>query len=129
MEKHDPEYLQLVEENRCHVISHEPIELLRKPLVSEHLYHDIFVKEFSIHFGYPRTDSCSTHDTLHIAIEAATDTQRPLLEKQLKEHQQLAKDGYRTFQYDQEFSKQSWEKTKESVEQEQSFIKLQLITI
>ena len=85
LEKHDPEYLQLVEENRRRVISHEPVELLRKLLVSKHLYHDIFVNEFSIHFGYPRTDSCSTCDTLHITIEAATDTQRPLLEKQATE--------------------------------------------
>ena len=38
------------------------VQKLRKPL-------DIFVEEYNIHFGYPRTDRCSTCDSLAIQIE------------------------------------------------------------
>ena len=41
LEKNDPEYILLVEENRRRAIAHERTEVLRKPLVSEHLYLDI----------------------------------------------------------------------------------------
>ena len=61
LEKYDPEYIQLQEEHRKCVIAHEPPPKLRKPLVTEHLYHDIFVTEFN---GYPRTDTCFTCDRL-----------------------------------------------------------------
>lgn len=89
-------------------MSHEAPQKLRKPLVSEHLYHDIFVTEFNIHFGYPRTDSCSTCDGLLVQMEAVTDTQRPQLEKTLEAHQQLAQEGYKAFRYDRELSCNSW---------------------
>ena len=49
---HDPKYIQIQEDNVQCRISHQPVEKLRKP-VSEHLYHNIFVSEFNIHFGYP----------------------------------------------------------------------------
>ena len=58
LQSHDPEYIQLLEENKRRKMSHEPLQKIRKPLVSEHFYHDIFVGEFNIHFGYPRTDTC-----------------------------------------------------------------------
>ena len=55
-------YIQLQEENLQHKIAHQPVQKLRKPFVSEHLYHDIFVNEFNINFGFPRSDTlvCAT---------------------------------------------------------------------
>ena len=38
LEKHDPDYIVLDEENRKRVLAHEPIQKLRKPLISEHMY-------------------------------------------------------------------------------------------
>ena len=108
MERYDPEYIQLEEENKKHQMSHEPVKNLRRPLVTEHMYHDIFVTEFNIYFGYPRTDSCSTCDGLKVHIGAATESERPQLEKTLEAHQQLAQEGYQAFQYDRNMSKESW---------------------
>ena len=81
---------------------------MRKPLATEHLYHDIFVTEFNIHFGYPHTDSCNTCDSLTVQIEAATESERPQLEKTLEAHQQLAQEGYEAFRYDRQMSKETW---------------------
>ena len=108
LEKHDPEYMQLEEDNRQRMMRHEPVEELRKPLVSEHMYHDIFVTEFNIHFGYPRSDSCSTCDGLKVQIEAATEADKPPLQTTLQQHHQLAEEGYQAFRYDRELSKKSW---------------------
>ena len=109
LEKHDPEYLRLEEENRQRKISHQPLQKLRKPIASEHFYHDIFVREFNIHFGYPRTDTCGTCDSLKLNIEASTDvSEKNRLEQELESHQTFAKSGYETFRYDQKLSKQSW---------------------
>ena len=69
LEKHDPQYLQLEEENRQRKISHQPLQKIRKPIASEHFYHDIFVNEFNIYFGYPRMDTCGTCDSLKLRIE------------------------------------------------------------
>ena len=74
LEKHDSEYVKLEEENLRLKMLHKPLLKLRKPLVSQHFYHDIFVNDYNIHFGYPRTDTCSTCDSLRIKIsEAAAD--------------------------------------------------------
>ena len=52
---HDQEYIQLEEENRKRILAHEPVAPLRKPLISEHMYHDIFVTEYNIHsFWLPK---------------------------------------------------------------------------
>ena len=48
LEAHDPEYIQLQEENIQRRSTHQPVQKLRKPLVFEHLYHDIFVSEFNL---------------------------------------------------------------------------------
>ena len=108
LEKYDPDYIQLEEENRQLKMSHKPTQKLRKPLITEHLYHDILVTDFNIHFGYPRTDTCSTCDSLRIKIEAAPEVGRMELEEELRQHQQLAQDGYDTFRYDRQLSKRSW---------------------
>ena len=89
-----------------YVLSDE-LEELRKPLVSEHMYHDIFVTELNIHFRYPCSDSCSTCGGLAVQIKAATEAEKPLLQSTLQ-HQQLAKEGYQAFRYDREPSKKSW---------------------
>ena len=81
---------------------HEPVEELMKLLVSEHMYHDIFVTEFNIHFGYLCSDSCSTCDGLKVQIEAATEVEKPPLQTTLQQHHQLAEEGYQAFHYDRE---------------------------
>ena len=108
LEKYDPEYIQLQEEHRRCVIAHEPTPKLRKPLVTEHLYHDIFVTEFNIHFGYPRTDTCCTCDRLIVQAEAASESERPEIQKSLEAHQQLAQEGYCAFKNDKKLSKKTW---------------------
>ena len=115
LEKHDPEYITLEEENKQCQMHHQVPKKLQKPLVSEHLYHDIFVTEFNIYFGYPRTDSCSTCDALFIQIEAATDSQQSDLEKTLEKHQTLAQEGYKSYRYDRELSINSWENVSSEV--------------
>lgn len=107
LEKHDPDYLTL-EENRKRVAAHEPVEILRKPLISVHMYHNIFVTEYIIHFGYPRTDTCSTCDILTMQIQAASAESKLVLKESLQAHQQLAEEGYSAFKYDRQLSMKSW---------------------
>ena len=109
LEAHDPEYIQMEENNIKRRIAHEPVEKFRKSLVSEHLYHDIFVTEFNIHFGYPRSDTCDNCDSLKLQIEQAEDPEKAALQKKYEDHLALAKCGYDTLRYDQNLSKQSWE--------------------
>ena len=91
LEKHDPEIIKKQEENRERVVSHQPQKALPKPLASQHFYHDIFVTEFNIYFGYPRLDMCDTCDSLTNKIDHARavgeDTQE--LEKELEAHKEL----------------------------------------
>ena len=109
LQTHDPEYLVLQEANLQRKISHQPLEVLRKPLVSEHFYHDLFVNEFNIHFGYPRTDTCSTCDGLQVKISSETSpTKKQKLEEQLEDHKTLAQEGYDSFRFDQQLSRRSW---------------------
>ena len=110
LEIRDPEFVKMEEDNLKRKMSHEPILKLRKPIVSQHFYHDIFVSEFNIHFGYPRTDTCSTCDSLQVQINEASDEARQKLEKRLEDHKSLAEIGYTTFHNDQELSKESWKK-------------------
>lgn len=109
LEAHDPEYVQMQEDNLQRRIAHQSVEKLRKPLVSEHLYHDIFVTEFNIHFGYPRSDTCDTCDSLKLQIEQAVESEKAALQKKHEDHLAFAKCGYQTLCYDQNLSKQSWE--------------------
>ena len=108
LEKHDPDFLTLEEENRKRVVAHESVDILRKPLISEHMYHGIFVTEYNIHFGYPRTDTCSTCDNLTMQIQAASAESKLVSEESLQAHQQLAKEGYAAFKYDRQLSLKSW---------------------
>ncbi len=110
LQKHDPEYIELEEENRRREIMHQPPQTLRKPLVSEHFYHDIFVTEFNIHFGYPRSDTCSRCDDLTLQIEeASSESEKVQLQEKLDAHQTRAEAGYNSFRYDRELCHKSWE--------------------
>ena len=114
LEKHDPEYLKLEEANLRLKISCNPTEKIRKPLVSEHFYHDIFTSEFKIYFGYPRTDTCSTCDALCVQIEACQSTsEQQKLEEEHESHKLLAETGYDTFRKDQQLSRASWSQVQE----------------
>ena len=39
-------------------------EIEKKPVVSKHYYHDVFVQEINNHFGYPCSDTCDICDCL-----------------------------------------------------------------
>ena len=110
LEKHDPEYIKLQEEHKKCVIAHKPTPKLRKPLVSEHLYHDIFVNEFSIHFGYPRTDTCSTCDGFMVQAETVPESEKQSILEALQAHQKLAEEGYHAFRHDRQLSIETWDK-------------------
>ena len=108
LETYDPEYIQLEKDNQERRMRHEEVIPLRKPMVSEHLYHDLFVTEFNIHFGFPRTDSCGTCDGLQVQLDAANEPEKSQLERELEAHQKLAQEGYSAYRYDRELSKASW---------------------
>ena len=64
-----------------------------KPICSKHYYHDVFVQEFNIHFGYPRSDTCDTCDHLRLAIsETSADVEG--LQEELSIHLKAADEGY-----------------------------------
>ena len=74
------------------------------------MYHDIFVGEFNIRFGYPRSHTFGTCDELKLQSEqASSDLEKASLEKKHADHFSLAKAGYDILRYDQELSKKSWE--------------------
>ena len=112
LEKHDPEYIKLEEESKRKKWHHELNQdqvTLRKLLISVHFYHDIFVTEFNIHFGYPRSDSCGTCDAFRKQIEDFTDdSEKECLLHKHELHEKLAQDGYSALKQDQELSKKSW---------------------
>ena len=113
---HDPQYLALQEANLQRKISHQPLETIKKPLVSEHFYHDIFTNEFNIYFGYPRTDTCSTCDGLSIKIAGETDfSKKQKLEEELEAHKVLAQEGYDAFRYDQQLNRDTWSKIEDEL--------------
>ena len=108
--KHDPRYVECMERRREALVSHQEVDSEEiKPIVSERYYHDIFVKEFNIHFRSPRSDTCDKCDSLHINIEAAeSDGDKAQLEQELQAHLMLAENGYASLRKDCEMSKQSW---------------------
>ena len=71
-------------------------------------HHDLFVTEFNIYLGYPRSDTC---DSIVARIgDAPSPSVEMELKQQLEIHKKIAQKGYQAFRYDQELSKQSWEK-------------------
>lgn len=110
LQKHDPDYVVMEQENQRRKRVHQPALTLRAPSVSEHYYHDIFVTDFNIHFGYPRSDSCATCDSFRQKIESASGDEEERLQKELDNHQTFAKTGYYTFRSDQKLCVESWNK-------------------
>ena len=91
------------------MISHQPVQEIRKPIASLHFYYDIFVTEFNIFFGYPRSDTCNTCDSIMTKMEDtnATSEEVEKWKQELEAHKTLAQRRYQAFQYDQELS---WQK-------------------
>ena len=78
------------------------------------MYHDIFVTEFNIGFGFPHSDTCDTCDSKRLAIkQAPTQTEKDALQHELDEHLSQAQSGYTAFLEDQERCKLSYEKFNE----------------
>ena len=121
---HDPEYLAYVERRREALISHQEIteSVERKPIISEHYYHDVFVNEFNIHFGLPRLDIGDNCDSLKIRTEEAeteeaeTDEEKSKLKRELKDHLKLADQGYASLRKYCERCQESWPKVTENTD-------------
>ena len=91
--KYVPDYVSYLERRREVLVNHKEAtdSVERKPIITEHYYHDVFVNEFNIHFGYPRSDTCDTCDSLEVKTEAAeSEEEKGKLEKQLQDHLKLA---------------------------------------
>ena len=88
LDKHDPAYIGYMERQRDALINHQTsTSPPQKPIVSEHYYHDVFVKEFNLHFGFPRSDTCDTCDSFKIRIEApGTEEDKAKLREELQAH-------------------------------------------
>ncbi len=69
---------------------------------------DIFVTEFNINFGYPRTDTCSRCDELQIE-EVSSESEKVKLQEKLDAHESRAEAGYNSFRYDRELCHLLWE--------------------
>lgn len=111
IEKNDLEYVRMEAENRTRQLNYLPPLELKKPIVSEYIYRQIFVSEFNIHFGFPRSDTCSTCDALHIEIQQCSEPDRcKELEQELAAHQELAQQGYDAIKDDIKLCEESWEK-------------------
>ena len=77
-------------------------------LVPEQYYHDVFVREFNIHFGFPRSDTCDKCDALRVKINTVgNEDDKRELEKKSSDHLAMAEQGYVALQ-DCEISKVSW---------------------
>ena len=85
--------------------------------ISEHYYHDVFVSEFNLHFGYPQSDTCGTCDSLRIRIEASdNDEEKAKLEADLQDHLKLADEGYASLRKYCEKCKESWSQGSDNVQ-------------
>lgn len=116
MAKNDTEYVVYMERRREALISNQPVcesdTVDRKPIVSEHYYHDVFVNEFNIHFGF-RFDTCDTCDSLMLRIDAEeTDEGKAELEEELESHIKLVEQGYASLCKDSQKCKESWSHTR-----------------
>ena len=65
----------------------------------------MFVSEFNIRFGYLRSDTCDTCDSLRIRIEASDNEEKAKLEADLQDHLKLADEGYASLRKDCENAK------------------------
>jgi len=81
-------------ENREHVISLPQVQKLCKPIATLHVhfYHNIFVTELNIYFGYPRSDTCDTCDSRIEVIEMEQDKFRDHWDHLRKLYMERSKD-------------------------------------
>ena len=108
---HSPEYIHYMEIKREALINHQPLDFLTevKPIISKHYYHDVFVNEFNLQFGYPHSDTCDTCDALKLKIDSAVnESEKSIFEEQQKSHLQAADEGYATLHKDILMCKESW---------------------
>ena len=109
LEKHDPDYVAEMERRRQALLNQQQLECSDiQPIVTEHFYHDIFVNEFNIHFGFPRSDTCDTCDALKLQIQATEDEEKLRHEEELQAHLEMADKAYASLRKDCEMSKTSW---------------------
>ena len=65
------------------LINHRPPDSLLKIelIVLKHYYHDVFVSEFNLHFGYPCSDTCDICDSLKLKIDSTVDDEKVPLKR------------------------------------------------
>ena len=108
--KHDPTYIAHMQRKRDGLINHQATTDSHevKPIISEHYYHNVFVREFNIHFGFPRSDTCDKCDAMRAKIDAVgNEDDKQELEKELSDHLALAEQGYAALRKDCKLSKDS----------------------
>lgn len=70
LEEHDPDYVAHMKSRSEALLNHQKGECSDiKPVITEHFDHNIFVKGFNIHFGFPLSDTYDTSDSLRVQIE------------------------------------------------------------
>ena len=108
---HNPKYLEYTRKKKEAFMNHETVEIEEvKPIVTKHYYHDVFVNEFNLHFGYPRSDTCDTCDHLNIEISTPdkSDGEKARIQKQLNDHLDAAEKGYDRLRKDINACKETW---------------------
>ena len=101
--KHDPAYIAHTQRKRNALINHQATTDSQevKPIISEHYYHDVFMREFNIHFGFPRSDTCDKCDAMRVKINTVgNEDDKQELEKKLSDNLALAEQGYVALQKD-----------------------------
>ncbi len=97
---HNPEYIQHMKDKQKAIINHtagneEESEVDdMKPLVSKHYYNDVFVTEFNLYFGYPRSDSCCVCDRIRSELQNDDEDNAANLRSELNNHLDAAAKGY-----------------------------------
>lgn len=107
---HVSRFMEFLESKREALIRHQQLEITEiKPIITEHYYRDIFVTEFNLHFGLPRSDTCSSCDSFKVRVDAAkTDDEKSQLKKQWEDYLKLAEQSYASLCKDCEMCQESW---------------------
>jgi hypothetical protein len=104
LEAHNPDYFEYMKAKQQALINHVENTLSEvKPMITKRYYHDVFVNEFNIHFGYPHSDTCDTCDALKIKIN-----ENKSLSDELQTHLKAAEEGYASLHRDISLCKESW---------------------
>ena len=76
------------------------------PVVSYNFYLKYFNENFNLSFGYPKTDTCGTCDSLQIQLGSADESQKIPLQIQ-KDHLRRAENFYSSLRTNTELSKRN----------------------